>query len=591
MCSELEQVIRWFSENEESKIRKKIPRVNREKMILSLKNLQNMIGMEDAKRSFADQIKFIVQNGGRADGHFLHTIIRGDPGTGKTTLGIVLAHIWSALGVLNGGAKKDHQEGSELMGSLAKDFVQQLIIKRGQSNGIIGSEQFGHDNDMSSNNPFTFGSTTLLTPPSLFTHNAPLNTNEIDAISRVHALVLPTANLVTRVTLLKKLMRGERSNSNITQRRSSVSHEKEDKEEENHVFATSNNLVSKNIEALDLEVTHFRDELKFITSVLKNRVKRDASQNNKAVNPATQHFRQQWSAHGQAPQEPFTQFSFPTWVQEPIKVGDAIKPEEDNVVDDDRDDEWEDITDDGVPNVEPPVHSTQVKYRVVSRADCVGQYMGSTAVKTTALLEECRGGCVVFDEFYSFYNSEKDSFGAEAVNTFCQWMSENPGEIIVIALGYKDMLEKTVFQCNPGLARRFGWTFDIEPYNAEQLASIFERQVQGMYRDFNGGKMSEDTEKTSWALAASAKECLPEFFKKAKEFFSNMGGDTNNFLFQCKLAYARNNWSKLDWDAIDHNPTKEITPDILEQALEMFKKSAAKEKKTDQDMSALYMYL
>jgi hypothetical protein len=94
-------------------------------LIRGLTELQSMIEMVDIKRSIVNQIKFLITNHARKqynqakasetsttsasssvhdshfEGHMLHSVISGNPGTGKTTVGMILAKIWMALGFVN----------------------------------------------------------------------------------------------------------------------------------------------------------------------------------------------------------------------------------------------------------------------------------------------------------------------------------------------------------------------------------------------------------------------------------------------------------------------------------------------------------
>lgn len=94
-------------------------------LIRGLTELQCMIEMIDIKHSIVNQIKFLITNHARKqldtsickttegssstsslyksqfEGHMLHSVISGNPGTGKTTVGIILAKIWMALGFVN----------------------------------------------------------------------------------------------------------------------------------------------------------------------------------------------------------------------------------------------------------------------------------------------------------------------------------------------------------------------------------------------------------------------------------------------------------------------------------------------------------
>jgi hypothetical protein len=77
------------------------------KIIPYLEELNNMIGMEDIKKSLADQLMYFLQ--GFEYKHALHTIIEGPPGVGKTCLGKILGNIYLNLECI----KNDEPEAIE----------------------------------------------------------------------------------------------------------------------------------------------------------------------------------------------------------------------------------------------------------------------------------------------------------------------------------------------------------------------------------------------------------------------------------------------------------------------------------------------
>ena len=119
---------------------------------------------------------------------------------------------------------------------------------------------------------------------------------------------------------------------------------------------------------------------------------------------------------------------------------------------------------------------------VAKRADLVGKYQGNTAIMTTKILESALGGVLFIDEAYSLINSERDSYGEECLNVINEYMSLHSGEIIVIFAGYKDKLEKTVFESQPGLARRFNYTFNIDRYTPMGLTKILRLELKPIKR-------------------------------------------------------------------------------------------------------------
>ena len=65
-----------------------------------LQDLQNMIGMEEAKSAALKQLRFVVVNRAQMDGHFLNTVLSGSPGVGKTTLARILFNIYKCTNSL-----------------------------------------------------------------------------------------------------------------------------------------------------------------------------------------------------------------------------------------------------------------------------------------------------------------------------------------------------------------------------------------------------------------------------------------------------------------------------------------------------------
>jgi len=78
-------------------------------LIKGLTDLQLLVEMNDIKYSIVKQIKFLISNSARRknivssskfEGHMLHSVISGSPGTGKTTIAMILSKIWLSLGFI-----------------------------------------------------------------------------------------------------------------------------------------------------------------------------------------------------------------------------------------------------------------------------------------------------------------------------------------------------------------------------------------------------------------------------------------------------------------------------------------------------------
>ena len=66
-----------------------------------LEELNDMIGLEEVKKTVVNQIIFFIQ--GVNSKEMMHTVITGPPGVGKTTLARILGGIYSSLGFLSEG--------------------------------------------------------------------------------------------------------------------------------------------------------------------------------------------------------------------------------------------------------------------------------------------------------------------------------------------------------------------------------------------------------------------------------------------------------------------------------------------------------
>jgi len=163
-------------------------------------------------------------------------------------------------------------------------------------------------------------------------------------------------------------------------------------------------------------------------------------------------------------------------------------------------------------------------FKIAKREDFVGEFLGSTSLKTKALLNSCKGGVLFIDEVYSFGNpeSKRDSFAKEAVDAINVFLSENYKDFICIIAGYKEQINKCFFSQNEGLRRRFTNTYTMESYSAAELSEIFLKFVKD----------------EAWSCKIE-KNVLHEFFNDHKESFPYYGGDVKTLLDKCKIIHSR----------------------------------------------------
>ncbi len=109
-----------------------------------------------------------------------------------------------------------------------------------------------------------------------------------------------------------------------------------------------------------------------------------------------------------------------------------------------------------------------------TRHDFVGQHLGSTAIKTTALIDRAIDGVLFIDEAYTLIQtglSGGDAFGREAVDTLLARMESDRDRLVVIIAGYDAEIDRFL-SANEGLASRFTKRIRFASYTPTELGDI-----------------------------------------------------------------------------------------------------------------------
>ena len=118
----------------------------------------------------------------------------------------------------------------------------------------------------------------------------------------------------------------------------------------------------------------------------------------------------------------------------------------------------------------------------VERADLVGEYIGHTAQKTRAKINEAMDGILFIDEAYSLARGGEKDFGKEAIDTMVKAMEDHKDKFVLILAGYSSEMEWFLEQ-NPGLRSRIAIHMDFPDYSAEDLLAIANLMLkQRQYR-------------------------------------------------------------------------------------------------------------
>ncbi|MCP5279458.1 MAG: AAA family ATPase [Thiobacillus sp.] len=127
------------------------------------------------------------------------------------------------------------------------------------------------------------------------------------------------------------------------------------------------------------------------------------------------------------------------------------------------------------------------------RQALVAEYIGQTAVKTGALIDQAIGGVLFIDEAYSLAAGSQNDFGPEAVQVLLKRMEDERGRFVVVVAGYPDEMDEFLAS-NPGLKSRFDTFITFEDYSSTELHSIAERlfSEEGLCPDENAERILTD---------------------------------------------------------------------------------------------------
>jgi SpoVK/Ycf46/Vps4 family AAA+-type ATPase len=115
------------------------------------------------------------------------------------------------------------------------------------------------------------------------------------------------------------------------------------------------------------------------------------------------------------------------------------------------------------------------------RPDFVSEHVGGTAPKTRELCAKALGGVLFVDEAYQLAQDD-DEFGKEAVAELLVQMENHRDDMIVIAAGYPEDMDRFL-DANEGLRSRFASRVEFPDYSNDELARIFQAMAKSQGYD------------------------------------------------------------------------------------------------------------
>lgn len=135
------------------------------------------------------------------------------------------------------------------------------------------------------------------------------------------------------------------------------------------------------------------------------------------------------------------------------------------------------------------------------------EFMGGTAPRVKAAVQEAMGGCLFLDEAYALMDSAAgvggagDAFSQEALRTLLTEVENHRTNLMVVLAGYKEKMGR-LMRAEEGLARRFPNRLHLDDYTPAELGEICEMCARHRHqREFEPGlreKLEKHIENFYW---------------------------------------------------------------------------------------------
>ena len=157
------------------------------------------------------------------------------------------------------------------------------------------------------------------------------------------------------------------------------------------------------------------------------------------------------------------------------------------------------------------------------KEDFMGKYVGHTESQTAEIFNNAIGKVMFIDEAYFGAGDKTDSFVTSFVNMLNQFIWDKRGQFVPMIAGYKEQLDRNLFDINPGLRSRFLMFVDTGDYKPVDMTKMFRNLVCAK----------------GWELTDEAREYSKRLFEeKLETHFKYFGRDVDNYFIKCKEEYS-----------------------------------------------------
>ena len=177
------------------------------------------------------------------------------------------------------------------------------------------------------------------------------------------------------------------------------------------------------------------------------------------------------------------------------------------------------------------------------KSQMVGQYIGETEFKMTNLLARAHGNILFIDEAYQLVEGGEKDFGRIVMNSLLTELGKDNLDMVVILAGYTAPMKK-LLESNEGIESRFPNVFNFEDYTTDELMDIGKLMIRKQGFTLTDG------------AATNMRVIIEEESDKPSPRFGN-GRFVSNLLQNEILATLGARTAKLE------NPTKEDLSTIL----------------------------